>query len=104
MRVKRKSVEAQAEENVEVTKKVGREAPETLKKGSHVDHSIKHLEENIIGMSVGTTINMENYESLRVDVWATVSLDGKSVDEAYNGLFEVLDNKLKETVSYYTED
>ena len=100
---KKKNVTKQADDNVEVSKRADGET-KTLKKGSHVDHSEKHLNSNTVGMSIGTTVNMENYESLRVDVWATIDLEDKSIDEGYEELFGILDNKLKKTVQYYTDD
>lgn len=84
-----KTLKQKAEENTTVTKKVAREAPETVKKGVPLDHAEKHRPQDSdipgvspkkVGISMGCTLNMDNYESMRVDVWLT---DEVKPDETY---------------------
>lgn len=90
-----------AQKNTTITKKVGREEPEIIKKGNPLDHSLKHesYEGTKFGMSKGVTKNMDNYESLRVDVWLTSEvLPGESIQEAYARVEEIIDEVLEESV------
>lgn len=58
-----------------------------------------------IGMNIGSTINMGEYQSLRVDVWYSSDVStGETVEEAYNRVKEVIDTVLSETVAEYTEE
>lgn len=91
----------EARRNATITKKTGREAPVTIQKGVPLDHSVKHdsYENAKFGMSKGITKNMDNYESLRVDVWLTSEvLPGESIKEAYARVEEVIDEVLEEAV------
>ena len=60
--------------------------------------------ETVIGLSVGSTLNMDNYESLRVDCWISDTVkEGETVEQAYNRLREVLSAQFVETVNDYRE-
>ena len=60
--------------------------------------------ETVIGLSVGSTLNMDNYESLRVDCWISDTVkEGETVEQAYNRLREVLSAQFVETVNEYRE-
>lgn len=90
-----------ARKNTTIVKKVGREEPTVLKSGTPLDHSIKHnsYKGAMFGMSKGVTKNMDNYESLRVDVWLTSEVfEGESVKEAYARVEEIIDEVLEEAV------
>lgn len=90
-----------AVKNTTVTKKVGREAPVTVKQGVPLDHAVKHngFDSAKFGMSKGVTKNMDNYESLRVDVWLTSEvLPGESIHEAYARVEAIIDEVLEEAV------
>lgn len=93
-----KSLKTRAAENTTITKKVAREDPETIKSGTPLDHTIKR-EPATVGMSKGVTKNMENYESLRVDVWLTdtVSPD-ETIEQAYARIEEVIDATLESAI------
>lgn len=96
-----KELKETARQNTSVTKKTGREAPETVKAGIPLDHAIKHNpnEGAKFGMSKGVTKNMDNYESLRVDVWLTSEvLPGESIKEAYARVEAIIDEVLEEAV------
>lgn len=91
----------EARRNATITRKTGREAPEVVKQGVPLDHAIKHdsYENAKFGMSKGITKNMDNYESLRVDVWLTSEvLPGESIKEAYARVEEIIDEVLEEAV------
>ena len=89
-----------ARKNVTVTKKTGGEAPEVIKKGVPLDHAVKHdsYEGAKFGMSKGCTLNMDNYESMRIDVWLTDEVrEGESIKEAYARVEAILDEVLEES-------
>lgn len=99
--MKQEQLKQKAEANTTVTKKTGREAPTVVKQGVPLDHSVKHdaFENAKFGMSKGITKNMDNYESLRVDVWLTSEvLPGESIKEAYARVEGIIDEVLEEAV------
>lgn len=101
MRTEQVKLKSNAEKNVTVTKKTGREAPVTIKQGVPLDHAVKHnaYEGAKFGMSKGATINMDNYESMRIDVWLTDEVrEGESIREAYTRVEAILDEVLEESV------
>lgn len=93
----------QARNNTTVT--VGKkDSQEVLKKGVPNDHSRRHLdgETPVVGVSIGTTLNMDNYESLRADVWLTDSKrDNESLNEAYERVSHTVSVVLQEIISQY---
>lgn len=97
-------LEKVAEENTRVTLGTSKEQT-SLKSGVPNDHSVKHLGQTpIVGISIGSTLNMENYESLRVDCWLTDTVhDGETFEEAYNRIRGIAENTLQETIKAYTE-
>lgn len=101
----KKSLLEQAEENTTVTKGTSKEQ-KVLKEGKPNDHSRKHLNDETptVGVSIGTTLNMGDYESLRVDVWLTDSVqDKETVQQAYERVVGVVDKTLQEIVSQYKD-
>ena len=91
-----------ARKNTTITKKVGREEPIVIKSGTPLDHSVKHdsYEGAKFGMSKGCTLNMGEYESMRVDVWLTSEVfEGESIKEAYSRVEQILDEVLEESVN-----
>ena len=90
----------EARKNTTITKKSsGKET--VLKAGVPNDHVNKQerLEGVKFGMSKGVTKNMDNYESLRVDVWLSDEvMPGESVHEAFNRVEEVINEILEESV------
>lgn len=97
---KKKTLADKAKENTTVVKKSsGNE--ETLTKGIPLDHTSKHNPKSpcIIGMSKGVTKNMDNYESLRVDVWLSDSVqEGETKKEALERIESFVDTALEEAV------
>lgn len=91
----------EARRNTSITRRTGRDAPVTVKQGTPLDHATKHNcnEGAKFGMSKGVTKNMDNYESLRVDVWLTSEvLPGESIKESYARIEAVIDEVLEEAV------
>ena len=79
---------------------------EVLEKGTPNDHHVKQMmSPNFVGANLGVTKNMDNYESLRVDVWGVEEvLDGESKKDAFTRLMNTLSTELQDIISEYTED
>ena len=100
-----KDLEKKAEENTTVTKGTSK-SQKTLKEGKPNDHSRKHLdyETPTVGVSIGTTLNMGDYESLRVDVWLTDKVQNdETVQQAYERVVKTVDETLQGIVSQYKD-
>lgn len=105
----KKSLSQRAEENTTVTKGTSKNQS-VLKQGTPNDHSRKHEVQKsaetlpVVGVSIGITKNMDNYESLRVDCWLTdVVSEEETVEQAYERVVAVVDKTLQDTVSSYIE-
>ena len=100
----KKSLAKRAEENTSVTRGTSKNQ-EVLKDGVPNDHSRKHLEQApTVGCSIGTTLNMGDYQSLRVDTWLTDRVqDNETVDQAYERIVKVADETLQKIVSQYKD-
>ena len=99
----KKSLSKQAEDNTSVTKGTSKNQT-VLKEGVPNDHSRKHInsEVPVVGVSIGTTLNMGDYESLRVDVWLTDNVqENETVQQAYERVVSVVDETLQGVVSQY---
>lgn len=100
------------EENVNVIKKEGKSEPVLLKKGKPLEHSRKHdlvpcVGETTfrpkVGLSKGCTVNMDNYESLRIDIWLTDEVQPKETHQkAVDRLNKMIDEKLEGYILEYT--
>ena len=81
----------------------------TVKKGRPLDHEVKQTTAKnnttvdsfvgqTFGMSKGCTLNMENYESMRVDCWLSdVVREGETVQEAFARVESIIDEVLEES-------
>lgn len=101
----KKSLTEQAVDNAQVTRGISKNQS-VLKKGLPNDHSTKHFtsEAPVVGVSIGSTINMENYESLRADVWLTDSVkENETIEQAYQRVIKIADETLQGIVNQYTE-
>ena len=99
----KKNLSKQAKENTTVTKGTSKNQ-EVLKEGKPNDHSRKHLDPStpIVGVNIGTTLNMGDYESLRVDVWLTDNVsEDETTEQAYARVVQIVDKTLQEIVSQY---
>ena len=86
--VKRKIISKDPKTNATVVK--GTKAnPNVIKEEDPLDHAVKHGEKKFptktVGINVGVTLNMGDYESLRVDVWCT---DEVRPDETHEDAME----------------
>ena len=99
----KKSLSEQAKENATVIKGTSNNQT-TLKEGKPSEHSRKHLDGAVpvVGVSIGTTLNMGDYESLRVDVWLTDQVSSnETTEQAYARVVKTVDETLQEIVNQY---
>lgn len=100
----KKSLSEQAKENATVTKGTSKNQT-VVKEGVPNDHSRKkHHTGNapIVGVSIGSTLNMGDYESLRADVWLSDEVQpNETVQQAYQRITAIVDETLQEIVSQY---
>ena len=82
-----------AEQNASAS--VGQKA---VKKGAPLDHALKHRPgdgQRTVGMSKGVTLNMGDYQSLRVDCWLSdAAKPGESVEDAFQRVGAMVDEQL----------
>ena len=72
---------------------------ETLKSGQPVDNNVKQKHSRVVGMSKGVTKNMDNYESLRIDVWLSDEIaENETPAEALQRIEAFIDKALEEAV------
>jgi hypothetical protein len=71
----------------------------------HATGSVNILsQDSKVGMNIGVTKNMDNYESLRVDVWATdLVQEGETLSQAHERLGAELKEALEEVIDEYLE-
>lgn len=100
-------LKSKAKKNTRVEKKT-KEGVEVIKEGTPKEHSISHnvnregYNPRTVGVNLGITKNMDNYESLRVDCWLTDEvLEGESHSEAYQRVSEVAYAQLQEEVARF---
>lgn len=90
----------EARKNTTIVKKSsGKET--VVKAGTPNDHVEKQDRIGVVkfGMSKGVTKNMDNYESLRVDVWLSDEVQpGEGIYEAYSRVEEIINEILEESV------
>lgn len=100
--MKVKSLREKAKDNSRVTRGTSKEQ-ETLKEGVPNDHTRKHITDTpMVGVSVGSTLNMDNYESLRVDVWLSdIVKEDETVETAYKRVIETVSSTLEEVIKIY---
>lgn len=100
---RRKGLAEKAADNTSIQRKSGGEV-ETIKSGTPLDHSNKHDPKSspVIGMSKGVTKNMDNYESLRVDVWLSDTVQENETKEQALTRIEAFIDKALENAIYNT--
>lgn len=100
---RKKDLAKKAEENTTIQKKTSGEV-ETLKSGTPLDHSNKHFSSPlpVVGMSKGVTKNMDNYESLRVDVWLSDTVQPEETPEQAVTRIEAFIDKALESAIFNT--
>ena len=101
----KKPLKTQAEENAQVTKGTSKNQ-EVLKNGVPNDHSrrLDNSGNTVVGVSIGSTLNMGDYQSLRTDVWLSDTVnDGETVEQAYERVTKVVNDTLQEIVSTFSD-
>lgn len=93
------SLEEQAQANTTAVKTVSKQ-PETLQEGQPLEHTKMHninkLSTRTVGVNVGSTINMGDFQSLRIDCWLTDDLlEGETHTEGLQRLTEVASEHLR---------
>ena len=104
-KVIKKPLKTQAEENAQVTKGTSKDQ-EVLKKGVPNDHSrrLDNSGNTVVGVSIGSTLNMGDYQSLRTDVWLSDTVnDGETVEQAYERVTKIVNDTLQEIVSTFSD-
>ena len=99
----KKSLNQQAEENARVTKGTSKNQT-VVKEGVPNDHSRKHQTSDrpVVGVNIGSTINMENYESLRADVWLSDTVQpNETIEQAYERVTNIVASTLEHIVETY---
>lgn len=96
-----------AVENTTISRGNKRDGYSTVKAGKPLDHEVKQTTAKnkndlyvgqTFGMSKGCTLNMENYESMRVDCWLSdVVREGETVQEAFARVESIIDEVLEES-------
>ena len=104
VKVKKKSLKERAVENTQITKGTSKNQ-DVIKEGVPNDHTRKHLTEApLVGVSIGTTLNMGDYQSLRVDVWLTDNVsENETTQQAYDRVVSTVNTVLQEVVSQYQD-
>ena len=85
-------------------KKVNSGVEETLLKGSFPDNADKiHSSIKTVGCALGLTINLGDYESLRIDVWGASEIEsGESRNDAILRLADELAGSMKDLQEKYS--
>ena len=101
MTIKKVVSKETAKKNLSVSRGNSRNGFTVEKEGVPLDHSTKQVGKSYtsksIGMSKGATLNMGEYESLRVDCWLTDEVrEGETPQEALRRLEAILDEVLEE--------
>lgn len=92
--MKKKSKEAY--ENTTVTKN-----KETLKEGN----PLNKFTPNVVGLSVGVTLNLGDYQSLRVDCWISQEVhEGEDRQVIVNDLTKELQDNINYVCDKFTEE
>ena len=80
----------------------------TIKDAVPVEHSEKHFSRPCMGMNKGVTVNMGDFQSLRVDVWISLPLSdnptSKEVSQTYAQLVNYIDRILDEEIDKETNN
>lgn len=100
----KRDLSTQAEENTTVTK--GKFSDRTtLKQGTPNDHSRKNVSNSgapVVGVSIGSTLNMGDYESLRADCWLTDEVhENETIEQAYERVTHIVSETLSQIVDSY---
>lgn len=80
----------------------------TVKDAVPVEHSEKHFSRPCMGMNKGVTVNMGDFQSLRVDVWISLPLSDnptrKEIAQTHSQLADYIDRILDEEIDKETNN
>lgn len=99
MAIKRKILKKKVEENTTISTNTSG-VVETVKEGKPLEHTQKHnvtKNTKTVGMNIGATVNMGDYQSLRVDCWLT---DEVGEDETHEEALLRIGKIAKEHLDY----
>lgn len=83
-------------EGVEVKKEVGTHPSNLDKIEPHTDAQVGIITPRTVGVSKGVTLNMGDFQSLRVDVWLSDNVEeGEEIKDAFVRVNDILDEQLK---------
>lgn len=90
-------------ENTTIVKNKGRKDEKIIKEGKEQPNKAepKHLNANTVGVSIGVTLNLGDFQSLRIDCWGQQELE--SIDDREETLVELTDT-LREHLTYVAEE
>ena len=95
-----------AKENTQVT--VGtKQSQKVVKKAETPPDKSRtvHSEKGVVGASLGVTKNMDNYESLRVDVWLSDTVqEGETPESAAQRIESFIDATLEQAIRNCIEE
>ena len=104
---KKKKLTKQADKNTNIVKKTSgyKKKEEVVKAGEPPVKVRKSLGSQTIGLSLGLTRNMDNFESLRIDCWLTDELEeGETQAEGLMRLSSIIEEHLTYEVSRLTDE
>ena len=107
MAIKRKILKKNVEENTTVSTNTSG-VVENVKEGKPLDHSVKHNKlknTKTVGVSIGATVNMGDYQSLRVDCWLTDEVqENETHEEALTRVGKIAKEHLDYTIENILEE
>lgn len=105
MAIKRK---AQVTKTIIGKDRDGKEQRVNKDSGVSQEHTEKHFNTPCIGMNKGVTVNMGDFQSLRVDVWVSLPLSQNPTEdeiyEKYHEIEEVIDDILDTEIDKETNN
>lgn len=98
---------AKAKQNVSTTKSIARKVV-SKELGVPLEHKEKHNPSinnpQTVGVNFGVTLNMDNFESVRIDCWLTDSVqEGETYEQAFQRVFNIAEGQVNETSQKYRE-
>ena len=103
----KKALRSKARENVEATFRDSDGVTKKLSVGTHPSNLDKHStsKHQSFGISVGVTLNMGDFQSLRADVWLSDEIqESETREEAFERINEILQEELKRVVESVQEN
>lgn len=93
-------------ENYATVKKNGVEVKRGIPtvKRKHDDGKVLDVKKDSVGVSIGSTLNMGDFQSLKVEVWHSSFVEqNESVEEAFNRVTNIVTDTLQKIVNDFKE-